>query len=86
MDRTILESDSHRVLEGMAIVAYVVGAQQGFIYVKAEYPLAIKRLQAAIRQAERLNLLGNNILGITFSFSVELRMGQKRLFVARKKH
>ena len=75
MDRTILESDPHRVLEGMAIAAYAVGAQQGFIYVRAEYPLAIKRLRTAIRQAERLNLLGNNILGTTFSFSVELRIG-----------
>jgi NADH:ubiquinone oxidoreductase subunit F (NADH-binding) len=59
----------------MAIAAYAVGAQQGFIYVRAEYPLAIKRLRTAIRQAERLNLLGNNILGTTFSFSVELRIG-----------
>ncbi len=75
MDRTILESDPHKVLEGMAIAAYAVGAQQGFIYVRAEYPLAIKRLRTAIRQAERLNLLGNNILGTTFSFSVEIRVG-----------
>jgi len=75
MDRTILESDPHRVLEGMAIAAYAVGAQQGFIYVRAEYPLAIKRLRTAIRQAERLNLLGNNILGTTFSFTVEIRVG-----------
>lgn len=75
MDRTILESDPHRVLEGMAIAAYAVGAQRGFIYVRAEYPLAIKRLRTAIRQAERLNLLGNNILGTTFNFSVELRIG-----------
>ncbi len=75
MDRTVLESDPHRVLEGMAIAAYAVGAHHGYIYVRAEYPLAIKRLRTAIRQAERLNLLGNNILGTTFSFHVELRIG-----------
>lgn len=75
MDRTILESDPHRVIEGMIIAAYAVGAQQGYIYVRAEYPLAIKRLRTAIRQAERLNLLGNNILGTTFSFHIELRIG-----------
>lgn len=75
MDRTVLESDPHRVIEGMVIAAYAVGAQQGYIYVRAEYPLAIKRLRAAIRQAERLNLLGNNILGTTFSCHIELRIG-----------
>ncbi|MCS7264810.1 MAG: NADH-quinone oxidoreductase subunit NuoF [Armatimonadetes bacterium] len=75
MDRTILESDPHRVIEGMVIAAYAVGAQQGYIYVRAEYPLAIKRLRTAIRQAERLNLLGNNIFGTTFSFHIELRIG-----------
>ena len=75
MDRTVLESDPHRVIEGMVIAAYAVGAQQGYIYVRAEYPLAIKRLRTAIRQAERLNLLGNNILGTTFSFHIELRIG-----------
>lgn len=75
MDRTVLESDPHRVIEGMVIAAYAVGAQQGYIYVRAEYPLAIRRLRTAIRQAERLNLLGNNILGTTFSFHIELRIG-----------
>lgn len=75
MDRTVLESDPHRVIEGMIIAAYAVGAQQGYIYVRAEYPLAIRRLRTAIRQAERLNLLGNNILGTTFSFHIELRIG-----------
>ena len=63
MDRSVLESDPHRVLEGMAIAAYAVGAQQGYIYVRAEYPLAIKRLKTAIRQAERLGLLGSSIFG-----------------------
>jgi bidirectional [NiFe] hydrogenase diaphorase subunit len=75
MDRSVLESDPHRVLEGMAIAGYAVGAHQGFIYVRAEYPLAIKRLKSAIRQAERVGLLGNNIFGTTFGFSVDLRLG-----------
>jgi len=75
MDRSVLESDPHRVLEGMAISAYAVGASQGFIYVRAEYPLAVKRLKAAIKQAEKNGLLGNHVLGTTFNFSVEIRLG-----------
>jgi bidirectional [NiFe] hydrogenase diaphorase subunit len=75
MDRSVLESDPHRVLEGMAIAAYATGASQGYIYVRAEYPLAVKRLKNAIKQAERMGLLGANILGTTFSFSVDLRLG-----------
>jgi bidirectional [NiFe] hydrogenase diaphorase subunit len=75
MDRSVLESDPHRVLEGMMIAGYAIGAQQGFIYVRAEYPLAIKRLRAAIRQAERLGLLGTNICGTRFSFHIDLRLG-----------
>jgi len=75
MDRSVLESDPHRVLEGMMIAGYAIGAQQGFIYVRAEYPLAIKRLRAAIRQAERLGLLGSNICGTRFSFHIDLRLG-----------
>jgi len=75
MDRSVLESDPQRVLEGMAIAAYAVGATRGFIYVRAEYPLAIKRLRAAIKQAETHGLLGNNIADTTFSFKVELRLG-----------
>jgi bidirectional [NiFe] hydrogenase diaphorase subunit len=75
MDRSILESDPHRVLEGMAIAAYAVGAIHGFIYVRAEYPLAIKRLRAAIRQAQRLHLLGPNICRTKFSFQIEIRLG-----------
>jgi bidirectional [NiFe] hydrogenase diaphorase subunit len=75
MDRAVLESDPHRVLEGMAIAAYAVGAQKGYIYVRAEYPLAVKHLKGAIRQAERLGLLGNNICGTRFSFHVDLRLG-----------
>ncbi len=75
MDRSVLESDPHRVLEGMAIAAYAVGADEGYIYVRAEYPLAVKRLQTAIRQAERVKLLGNGILGTSFSFNVHIRLG-----------
>jgi len=75
MDRSVLESDPHRVIEGMAIAAYAVGASEGFIYVRSEYPLAIKRLRTAIRQAERLGLLGHNICGTRFSFGVDLRLG-----------
>ena len=75
MDRSVLESDPHRVLEGMLIAAYAVGASEGYIYVRAEYPLAIKRLKIAIRQAEQLGLLGSNICGTRFSFRIELRLG-----------
>jgi bidirectional [NiFe] hydrogenase diaphorase subunit len=75
MDRSVLESDPHRVLEGMLIAAYAVGASEGFLYVRAEYPLAIKRLKTAIRQAERLGLLGANISGTGFNFHIELRLG-----------
>ncbi|MGE3270233.1 MAG: NADH-ubiquinone oxidoreductase-F iron-sulfur binding region domain-containing protein [Chloroflexota bacterium] len=75
MDRSVLESDPHRVLEGMAIAAYAVGASQGYLYVRAEYPLAIKRLTTAIRQARQRNLLGDRILETPFSFNVEIRLG-----------
>jgi bidirectional [NiFe] hydrogenase diaphorase subunit len=75
MDRSVLESDPHRVLEGMLIAAYAVGASEGYIYVRAEYPLAIKRLKTAIRQAERLGLLGANICGTRFSLRIDLRLG-----------
>ena len=75
MDRSVLEGDPHRVLEGMAIAAYAVGASQGYIYVRAEYPLAIKNLKTAIRQAQHEGLLGANIFGTTFSFNIDLRLG-----------
>ena len=75
MDRSVLESDPHRVLEGMAIGAYAVGATKGFIYCRAEYPLAIKRLRIAIRQAESNGLLGMNIGDTHFDFKVEVRLG-----------
>ncbi len=75
MNRSVLEGDPHSVLEGMAIAGYAVGAQKGFIYIRAEYPLAIKRLEIAIKQARMSGLLGKGILGTNFSFDVELRMG-----------
>ena len=75
MDRSVLESDPHRVLEGMLIAAYAVGASEGYIYVRAEYPLAIKRLRTAIKQAERTGLLGSNICGSRLSFHIDLRLG-----------
>jgi bidirectional [NiFe] hydrogenase diaphorase subunit len=75
MDRSVLESDPHRVIEGMLIAAFAVGASEGFIYVRAEYPLAIKRLRTAIRQAERLGLLGAGICGTRFGFHIDLRLG-----------
>jgi len=75
MDRSVLESDPHRVLEGMLIAGYAVGASEAYIYVRAEYPLAIKRLRNAIRQAERVGLQGSNICGTRFSFRVDLRLG-----------
>jgi bidirectional [NiFe] hydrogenase diaphorase subunit len=75
MDRSVLEGDPHRVLEGMAIAAYAVGASEGYIYVRGEYPLAVERLKTAIRQARRLNMLGGNIGGTPFSFRVEIRLG-----------
>jgi bidirectional [NiFe] hydrogenase diaphorase subunit len=75
MDRSVLESDPHRVIEGMLIAAYAVGAAEGYIYVRAEYPLAIQRLRAALPQAEQLGLLGTNICGTRFNFRIELRVG-----------
>ncbi len=75
MDRSVLEGDPHRILEGMAIAGYAVGAQQGYIYVRAEYPLAIERLRTAIKQAERLGLLGNRIFESQFNFRIDLRIG-----------
>ncbi len=75
MDRSILEGDPHRILEGMAIAAYAVGADQGYVYIRAEYPLAIERLRKAIRQAKRMDLLGGDIMGSNFSFDIQLRLG-----------
>lgn len=75
MDRSVLESDPHAILEGMAIAAYAVGADQGFIYVRAEYPLAISRLQTAIRQAKSAGLLGSGVFDSPFNFNIDIRIG-----------
>jgi bidirectional [NiFe] hydrogenase diaphorase subunit len=75
MDRSVLESDPHRVLEGMTIAAYAVGASLGYIYVRAEYLLAVKRLEKAIRESRHLGFLGNQICGTTFGFDIEIRLG-----------
>ena len=75
MDRSVLESDPHRVIEGMIIAAYAVGANRGYIYVRAEYPLAVKRLQLAIRDARRLGFLGSQICNTKFDFDLEMRIG-----------
>ena len=75
MDRSTLEGDPHSVLEAMIIAGYAIGATKGFIYIRAEYPLAIHRLQVAIRQATELGLLGRDILGSGFDFEIELRFG-----------
>ena len=75
MDRSILEGDPHAVLEAMAIAGYAIGADQGYIYIRAEYPIAVNRLQIAIKQAREYGLLGDNILGTGFKFDIELRLG-----------
>jgi NADH:ubiquinone oxidoreductase subunit F (NADH-binding) len=75
MDRSTLEGDPHSILEAMAIAGYTVGSDQGFIYIRAEYPLAIERLNKAIAQAKDYGLLGQNILGSGFNFDIELRLG-----------
>ena len=75
MDRSVMEGDPHRIIEGMAIAAYAVGAQQGYIYVRAEYPLAIDRLRRAIRQAQKSGFLGKSIAGTSFDFDIEVRLG-----------
>ena len=75
MDRSILEGDPHSVLEAMAIAGYAIGANQGYVYIRAEYPIAVKRLEIAIEQAKEYGLLGNNIFGTDFSFDVGIRLG-----------
>ena len=75
MDRSILEGDPHSVLEAMAIAGYAIGANQGYIYIRAEYPIAVQRLQIAIDQAKEYGLLGENIFGSGFSFDIGLRLG-----------
>jgi len=75
MDRTLMESDPHRILEGMAIAGYAVGADQGYIYVRGEYPIAAKRLERAIRLAERRGFLGSRVMDSNFNFRIDIRIG-----------
>jgi len=75
MDRSVLEGDPHSVLEAMAIAGYAIGSNQGYIYVRAEYPIAVSRLKTAIEQAREYGLLGNNIFGTDFSFDIDIRLG-----------
>ncbi len=75
MDRSVLEGDPHAVIEAMAIAAYAIGANQGYIYIRAEYPIAVERLRIAIAQAKEYGLLGENIMGTGFSFDLDLRLG-----------
>ena len=75
MDRSILEGDPHSVLEAMAIAGYSIGADKGFIYVRAEYPIAVHRLKIAIEQARKYGILGKNIFGTGFNFDIEIRLG-----------
>ena len=75
MDRSVMEGDPHKLLEGMAIAGFAIGADEAYIYVRAEYPLAIKRLRIAIKQAEERNLLGNNIMGSGFNFEIHIKEG-----------
>lgn len=75
MNRAVLEGDPHSVLEGMIIAAYAIGAQQGFVYCRAEYPIAVKTFEIAIKQAREYGLLGENIFGTDFSFDLEIRQG-----------
>ena len=75
MDRSVLEGDPHTILEAMTIAGYAVGANQGFIYVRAEYPIAVHRLEIAIKQARKYGLLGKKIFGTDFSFDIDIRLG-----------
>lgn len=75
MDRSILEGDPHAIIEAMCIAGYTIGAKQGYIYVRAEYPVAVERLEIALAQAREYGLLGENILGTDFSFDIEIRLG-----------
>jgi len=75
MDRSIMEGDAHTVIEGMAIAGYAIGANQGYVYIRAEYPLAVQRLRRALDQARELGLLGTDILGSGFDFDIDIRLG-----------
>jgi NADH:ubiquinone oxidoreductase subunit F (NADH-binding)/(2Fe-2S) ferredoxin/Pyruvate/2-oxoacid:ferredoxin oxidoreductase delta subunit len=75
MDRSIMEGDAHSVIEGMALAGYAIGAHQGYVYIRAEYPLAVNRLKIALAQAREFGLLGSHILGTDFSFDIDIRLG-----------
>jgi NADH:ubiquinone oxidoreductase subunit F (NADH-binding) len=75
MDRAVLEGDPHRVIEGMLIAAHAIGAQSGYVYVRAEYPIAVEHLNIAVEQAKSLGLLGNTILGSELSFDLKIKEG-----------
>jgi NADH:ubiquinone oxidoreductase subunit F (NADH-binding)/(2Fe-2S) ferredoxin len=75
MDRSVLEGDPHSVIEGMIIAAYAIGANRGYFYIRAEYPLAIERIENAIKQAKKLGLIGRNVMGSDFDFQLEIRLG-----------
>ena len=75
MDRSVLEGDPHSVIEAMVIAGYAIGASQGYVYVRAEYPIAVQRLDIAIKQAEEYGILGDNVLGTGFQFNLEIRLG-----------
>ena len=75
MDRSIMEGDAHSVIEGMTLAGYAIGASQGYVYIRAEYPLAVNRLKTALNQARAYGLLGKNILGTDFSFDIDIRLG-----------
>lgn len=75
MDRSVLEGDPNSVIEGMALAGYAIGANKGYVYIRAEYPLAVERLKIALAQAREFGFLGNNILGTDFSFDIEIRLG-----------
>ena len=84
MDRSTMEGDPHTVIEGMIIAAYAIGASEGYIYCRAEYPLAIKRLRIAIKQAEERGFLGENILGSGFNFRLHIKEGRRCLRLRRR--
>ena len=86
MDRSVLEGDPHSVLEAMAIAGYAIGSQQGYIYVRAEYPIAVKRLRIAIAQAREAGLLGRDIFGTGFNFDIDLRLGRVRMRRGNRAH
>ncbi len=75
MDRSILEGDPHSIIEGMVIAGYAIGAEFGYVYIRAEYPLAVRRLKTAIQQAKDLGLLGEDILGSGFNFELKVKEG-----------